>query len=266
MAGAGEQDTWNSGDNYDLYVGRWSQHVADVFVRWLGIQPERSWLDVGSGTGAIISLILVLLGPAMVVGLDPSSAYLSFSRHRVDDSHVALVAGSSQAMPFRDESFDVVVSGLALNFFPEPSKGIAEMARVTRSGGTVAAYVWDYAGAMEYMRTFWDTAIALDARALALDEGRRFSICHPEPLMNLFRDASLHDIEVRFIDVPMHFACFDDYWRPFLGGQGPAPTYVSLIDDELRAALREQLRATLPIAADGSIDLTARAWAVRGTR
>jgi hypothetical protein len=140
------------------------------------------------------------------------------------------------------------------------------MARVVRPGGIVAAYVWDYAGNMQLMRHFWDAAIALDPGALDLDEGRRFPLCRPEPLALLFQRAGLTHIEGRAIDITTIFQDFDDYWSPFLGGQGPAPGYVMALSDERRAALRERIRAELPLARDGSIPLMARAWAVRGVR
>ncbi len=131
-------------------------------------------------------------------------------------------------------------------------------------GGTVAAYVWDYAGQMQLMRYFWDAAVALDPAASHLDEGQRFPLCQPEPLMQLFRAAGLREVEVRLIDIPTAFRDFEDYWSPFLGGQGPAPSYTMSLSEERRSALRERLRATLPMAADGSIHLIAGAWAVRG--
>ncbi len=153
-----------------------------------------------------------------------------------------------------------------LNFVPEPAQMVAEMARVTRVGETVAAYVWDYAGEMQLMRHFWDAAVALDPAARDLDEGRRFPLCQPDPLAALFRGAGLGDVVVRTIDVPTVFRDFDDYWTPFLGGQGPAPTYTMSLGEGRRIALRERIRSRLPISPDGSIHLTARAWGVRGRR
>jgi hypothetical protein len=139
------------------------------------------------------------------------------------------------------------------------------MRRVARPSGVVAAYVWDYAGEMQMMRYFWDAAGALDDAAQALDEENRFPICRPGPLEALFREVGLRAVAVRAIDAQTHFRDFDDYWTPFLGGQGPAPSYVMALSEERRIALREHLRARLPSAADGSIPLIARAWAVRGT-
>jgi hypothetical protein len=116
------------------------------------------------------------------------------------------------------------------------------------------------------MRYFWDAAVALDPAAGELDEGRRFPLCRPEPLAGLFRDAALTDVDARAIDVPTVFRDFDDYWTPFLGGQAPAPGYAMSLDEGRRGVLRERIRAALPVAADGSIRLVARAWAVRGVR
>jgi len=139
------------------------------------------------------------------------------------------------------------------------------MRRVCRPGGIVAAYVWDYSGRMELVRHFWDAAVALDPRASELDEGRRFPLANPTVLATLLRDAGLRDVETLAIEVPTIFRDFDDYWSPFLGGQGPAPSYLMSLDEERRTRLREGLRARLPLGSDGSVSLTARAWAARGT-
>jgi hypothetical protein len=138
------------------------------------------------------------------------------------------------------------------------------MVRVVRTGGSVAAYVWDYAGQMQLLRSFWDAAVMLDPAARMLDEGVRFPLCQPEPLRRVFQAAGLAQVEVRTIVVPTLFRDFDDYWVPFLLGQGPAPGYALSLSDERRAALRDHLRTTLPAEADGSFRLIARAWAVRG--
>jgi hypothetical protein len=157
------------------------------------------------------------------------------------------------------------VSGLVLNFVPEPAVAVEELARVAAPGGMVAAYVWDYAEGMQMIRHFWDAATALDPAVAEQDEGRRFPLCRPEPLYSVWRGAGLSGVEVEPIEVPTRFRDLDDYWAPFLGGQGPAPGFVSTLDDERRAALHGLLRERLPVAPDGSITLSARAWAVRGT-
>ncbi|MCA1554972.1 MAG: class I SAM-dependent methyltransferase, partial [Chloroflexi bacterium] len=169
-----------------------------------------------------------------------------------------------QALPFTDGMFDAAVSGLVLNFVPQQDKMVSEMRRVVHANGTVALYVWDYAGEMQLMRHFWDAAVALNPTAAELDEGVLSPICQPEPLAQLFHAVGLRAVETRAIDVPTHFRDFDDYWTPFLGAHAPAPRYAMSLSEEDRATLRERIRASLPVAADGSIRLLARAWAVRG--
>lgn len=143
---------------------------------------------------------------------------------------------------------------------------MAEMARVVRPGGTVALYVWDYAGEMQMMRRSWDAAVALDTNARNVDEGRRFAVCQPEALRRLVQRAGLEGAPARAIDVPTTFADFDDFWSPFLGGQGPPPAYCAALPRDQQAKLRDHLRATLPIERDGTIRLRARAFAARVTR
>jgi len=257
---------WASGAIYEPYVGRWSRLVAREFIAWLDIPPGGSWLDVGCGTGALSASILEQAQPRETVGIDPSTGFITYAREHTRDPRARFETGDARALPYPDGAFDAAVSGLVLNFVPEPGQAVREMARVTRPGGTVAAYVWDYAGRMELMRHFWDAAVALDPAARELDEGRRSPMCQPGPLGDLFLGAGLSDTEVRAIDVPTVFRDFDDYWSPFLGGQAPAPKYAMVLDDDRRAALRERVRASLPIEPDGSIHLVARAWAVRGQR
>jgi SAM-dependent methyltransferase len=200
--------------------------------------------------------------PAAVQGVDPSAAFIEFAKAHTQGA--SFEVGDAQALPVKNAELDAAVAGLVLNFVPEPQRAAAEMRRAVRPGGMVAAYVWDYAGKMELMRYFWDAAVALDPQAKALDEGPRFPLCHPQPLEALFREVGVSKVEVRAVDAPTHFRDFDDYWTPFLGGQGPAPTYCMSLAEEKRAALRERIRSKLPFHADGSIHLIARAWAVKG--
>jgi SAM-dependent methyltransferase len=265
-AGApGAADNWANAQSYEAYVGRWSRIVAREFVAWLAIPPDRRWLDIGCGTGALSDIILHDAPPKSVAGLDSSEEYISFARQSLQDTRAAFHVGAVESLPFSDGAFDAVVSGLVLNFLPHVDRAVAEMRRVVAPGGTVAAYVWDYAGDMEFMRYFWDAAVALDPKAAALDEGRRFPLCHPEPLMHLFTSAGLQKVETRAIDVSTLFRDFEDFWSPFLGGQGPAPTYLASLSPERRNELREELLGELPMEEeDGSIHLNARAWAVKG--
>ncbi len=260
------KEVWASGAAYEPYVGRWSRLVAREFLQWLRVPPGCRWLDVGCGTGALTQTVLGVASPSEVVGVDPSAGFIGYAREQTQDSRASFVVGDAQDLPEETGTFDAVVSGLVLNFVPRQDRAASEMARIARAGGVVAAYVWDYAGEMQLTRYFWDAAAALDRNAIELDQGRRFPICKPEPLADLFRNAGLQNVETRTIDVPTNFRGFDDYWTPFLGGQGPAPKYATSLDDERRAALREYLRTHVPTDPDGSIHLIARAWAVRGTK
>lgn len=259
-------ESWKVGQSYEPYVGRWSRLVARRFVEWLGVAEGARWIDVGCGTGALSETVLAQSRPASILGVDASEGFVAFAREAIVDRRARFEVADARGLPSQGSPYDAAVSGLVLNFLPEPREMIAEMARVVRPGGTVAAYVWDYAGEMQLMRRFWDAASALDPAALALDEGRRFPICNPEALAGAWRQSGLDQVESRAIDVPTHFRDFDDYWRPFLGGQGPAPGYVASLEAARRDVLRERLRATLPATPEGRIELVARAWAVRGTR
>ncbi|HEY0825358.1 MAG TPA: methyltransferase domain-containing protein [Ramlibacter sp.] len=256
-------DNWQLGNPYERYVGRWSRRVAPEFLAWLDLPPGRRWLDVGCGTGALSAAIVERCAPASVVGVEPSPGFLEVARGSLPPQ-VALGSGSASAIPLPDASVDAVVSGLVLNFVPDVDQALAEMRRVAAGGATIAAYVWDYAGRMELMRHFWDAAAALDPAARELDEGGRFPLCHPDALAARFGTAGLRDVQVTAIDVPTPFASFQDYWEPFLGGQGPAPAYAMSLAEAARDRLRERLRERLPVQADGSIALVARAWGVRG--
>jgi len=255
-------DTWERGSPYEQYVGRWSRQVAPPFLSWLGLPAGRKWLDVGCGTGALCAAIVDRCAPASVAGVEPSEGFLKTAKENLGN-RATLHQGSATAIPLGDASVDVVVSGLVLNFVPDPRAGVLEMARVTADGGTIAAYVWDYAGKMDLMRLFWDAAVELDPGAAKLDEGLRFPLCRPDALEQLFESAGLDDVDVQPIDIPTPFASFEDYWRPFLGGQGPAPAYAMSLAEPARARLRERIKERMPAAQDGALPLTARAWAVR---
>lgn len=256
-------DPWLSGDPYERYMGRWSRQTAPRFVAWLGLPAAQRWLDVGCGTGALCTAILAHAAPSSVVGVEPSQGFLDKARLQLAD-RADLRRGSAAALPLEDGAVDATVSGLMLNFAPDAPAALAEMTRVTARGGTVAAYVWDYAGGMQLIRHFWDAAVALDPLAAAFDEGVRFPLCQPRPLADLFARAGLADVEVAALDIDTPFTGFDDFWQPFLGGQGPAPGYAMGLDEAARARLCTALRDRLPMQADGTLALTARAWAARG--
>jgi SAM-dependent methyltransferase len=257
-------DTWDDGATYEPYVGRWSRVVANRFVRWLGLPAGAAWLDFGCGTGALSHTILAAAQPRLVIGCDRSAGYVAFAQAQTSDTRAQFVVAQLPELPQIDHGFDAAVAGLVLNFLPSPLEGVHAMRVRVRPGGTVAAYVWDYAEGMELIRVFWDAAVALDGGARALDEGTRFPLCGPEPLAQLFEAGRLQEVAVQSIEVPTVFRNFDDFWQPFLGGQGPAPGYATALSPERRVALRDSIRRRLRSAPDGTIALTARAWAVKG--
>lgn len=260
------KEAWVSGNSYEPYVGRWSRLVAQEFLRWLALPEGSQWLDVGCGTGALSQTILDTTNPRKLKGIDRSEDFVDFVRSAVDDPRAEFRVGNAQSLPVDSDSYDAAVSGLVLNFVPKPHQMIAEMMRAVCKGGVVALYVWDYAGKMQMMRHFWNAAAALDPGARELDEGRRFPICNPRVLMELFQAVGLSEIQTAPIDISTDFKNFDDYWFPFLGGQGPAPGYAMSLSDERRAQLRKRIYDSLPFALDGSIPLVARAWAIRGVK
>jgi SAM-dependent methyltransferase len=257
-------DVWASGDSYEQYVGRWSRLVAKEFIRWLAIPADRQWLDVGCGTGALSQTILRLANPNKVKGIDRSAQFIETARERVNRPNVEFTTGDAQGLPVDSETCDVAVSGLVLNFVPQPERMAAELVRAVRMNGTVALYVWDYARKMQFMRHFWNAAAALDPAAFELDEGRRFPLCNPDTLAELFQNVGIRHVETRPIDIHTDFKNFDDFWNPILGGQGSAPGYAMALSVENRERLRERLYNSLPFAVDGSIPMVARSWAIKG--
>lgn len=245
-------------------MARWSRPVAEAFIRWVDPPRRQRWLDVGCGTGALSGQILQLASPVELLAIDPSSSFIAYAQRCYPDDRLNFQVGDALMLPVKDDCVDIAVSGLALNFFPEPLTALAEMTRAVRLGGKVALYVWDYAGQMQFLRTFWDAAVKLDPAANEFDEGVRFPLCRPDHLRALFEQVGLLAVDVQAIDVPTVFQDFDDYWLPFLGGTGPAPSYVASLIDSQRAALKFQLAKTLPTNSNGSIALIARAWAVQG--
>lgn len=266
QGGAEAKGVWASGAAYDPYMGRWSRRVAAEFVAWLGVPPESRWLDVGCGTGALSRAVLDVGSPKQVVGIDLSPGYIEYARHNVVDERLSFRLGDAHAPPTGLDRFDAVVSGLALNFMAEPHDALAAMARAARAGGLVAVYVWDYADKMQLLRYFWDAAVTLDPKVSGLDEAKRSPVCDPASLTRLFEGAGLGGVETRPIDVAARFTDFNDYWSPFLGGQGTVASYAMSLSEEGRRELRELIRARLPVAPDGSIEMTIRAWAAKGGR
>jgi ubiquinone/menaquinone biosynthesis C-methylase UbiE len=259
------QDVWAAGSTYEGFMGRWSRQLAPLFASWLQVPAGAHWLDVGCGTGAMTDAISREAEPTSVLGCDPAESFIEFARRHTPHRHASFAVAGSGGLPRRAGGYGCVTSLFALNFLPDPVAGLREMRDLAAPGGVVSACVWDYAGGMEFLRRFWDEAVAMDAAAQAYDEGTRFPLCRPEALTNAFRAAGLTDVRCEPIDITTVFADFEDYWQPFLGGVGPAPSYVASLRPDRRALLKARLRQVLPRGPDGTIHLGARAWAISGT-
>ncbi|MDF2233841.1 class I SAM-dependent methyltransferase [Albimonas sp. CAU 1670] len=253
-------DGWSAGDAYELYMGRWSRRVATLFLDRLAPGPGLDWIEVGCGTGALTREILARFDPRSVFALDASADFIAHARAASPDPRARFAAGDAQSPPFEAGAADLAVSALAINFVPDRAAALAQMARALRPGGRLAFYVWDYpGGGVGMIDAFWRAAASLDAEAAALDEARRFPFCTPRGLAADVAAAGLPEPEVAPLEAEAVFADFEDLWRPFTLGAGPAPAYCTGLPPGRRAALETRLRETL---GPGPIRLPLRAWSV----
>ena len=260
------QDIFAEGDAYDRFMGRWSRKLAASIAQFASLGPNDFVLDVGSGTGSIAFALAEIEPSLRITGVDPSSAYVRHAQSRTSGDRVRFLVDDAQTLHFADNSFDKSLCLLVMNFVPDPARAVREMMRVTRPGGIVVAAVWDYGDGMEMLRVFWDEAVALDSAIAARDE-RHMPLCRRGELAALWRDSGLGLVEEQPIRIELLFASFDDYWRPFLEGQGPAGAYAASLSDARRAALEWRLRDRLLVGRDdGPFALHARAWAIKGAK
>ena len=248
---------------YDRLVGRYSTPLAAELIAFAGVEPGMRALDVGCGTGGLTAALAGVLGAENVAGVDPSETFVAAARERVPGAEI--VQAPAEKLPFEDDRFDAVLSQLVVNFMADAERGAAEMARVTRPGGTVAACVWDYGGGMTLLRAFWDAARDVEPeRGAAADEGEYMRWRREGELVPLWEGAGLSDVRSGALDITVSYASFADVWEPFLTGAGPAAVFAASLDEDGQAALGEALRRRLD-AGDGPLKLTARAWSVAGT-
>jgi SAM-dependent methyltransferase len=259
---AGRRFVFDDGAAYELMMGRWSALVAGPFLGWLALPEGLEWLDDGCGDGSFTDRLVALQAPSSVVGVDPEPAQLAFARRRACAASVRYLEGDAQALPLPDDSVDAAVMALVLFFLPEPARGLRELVRVVRPGGTIAAYHWDIAGGGMPLQPVVD---ALRAEGYA---------SHPPPSAwaatlqaseALWRGAGLVDVETRRFEVRRVFDGFDAYWGAALGSPRLRGRVASLPPDALRR-LAERVRERLGVAGPGPISLTARANAVKGRR
>jgi SAM-dependent methyltransferase len=244
---------------YDRYMGRYSDPLAIAFLTFAGATAGSRALDVGCGPGALTDVLATLLGAANVAAVDPSEPFVTACTERLPAADVRQ-AGAAE-LPWDDAEFDLVVSQLVLNFLPDADAGVAEMLRVLRPGGTLAACTWDYAGGMTMLRTFWDAAREVDPDAP--DEGRTMRYTTEQELADLWDRAGLADVRTTSLEVGTEYADFDDYWLPFILGVGPGGAYAVSLDPDRQQRLRDACFRHLG-APSGAFTLPARAVAVSG--
>ncbi len=247
--------------SYDRYMGRYSDQLASAFVARLDVPDGMRALDVGCGPGALTEALANRLGAARVAAVDPSESLLAACAERVPGADVRQAAADS--MPWPDETFDVVVSQLVLNFLPDADAGVAEMCRLTRPGGLVSCCIWDYADGMQMLRIFWDAALELDPTAP--DEGRTMAFSSESELSALWRRHGLSEVATGAVAVTAGYTNVDDYWEPFTFGVGSGGAYCATLDAEQLRRLRDACLRRLG-APDEPFTLDARAFFVRGRR
>lgn len=258
--------TWGSAAAYERFMGRWSKLVACKFVKWLEVPRHLSWFELGCGTGALTEAILMNADPDGVIAWEPSKSLLAMAVEQIEDERVIFQALGEDDLAQQSMPADIFVSGLVLNFLADPRAAVGIAASRLRPGGVAAAYVWDYSEGMEFIHAFWDVATELDPGAAELDQRARYPLCAPGPLRSLFQGVGLTNVQVDGIEIETCFDGFDEFWEPFLGGTGGAPTYIASLSDDRRRQLEASLRAALFPQPGAELVLRARAWAVRGLR
>jgi len=254
------QIRFDDGAAYEAFMGVWSRLVGDAFLQWLAPPRGWRWIDVGCGNGAFTELLVERCAPRAIDGIDPSEGQLAFARSRFADAPVRFEQGDATALPFADDSFDAAVMALVIFFVPDPAKGVAEMARVVRSGGSVSAYAWDMLGG-----GFPFAAVQEELQAIGVPTIYPPSVeaSRIDALRALWADAGLVGIETREIVVQRTFESFDSFWAIARTGPRIAPALTGMADATVDV-LKARLRQRLPADADGRMTFGARANAIKG--
>ena len=254
------QMRFDDGAGYERYMGDWSQRVGAVFLDWLAASSGLKWIDVGCGNGAFTELIVDRCAPREVQGLDPSDSQLAFARARPAAHLAKFGRGDAMALPFSENSFDVAVMALVIFFVPEPGKGVAEMVRVVRPGGMIAAYAWDMFGG-----GFPLEPIRIEMRAMGLIPANPPSVeaSRIGTMSKLWTQSGLEAVETREISVEKTFADFDDFWTTGMLGTSIRPIIATMSPADIEL-LKARVRARLSGDGSGSITCGSRANAVKG--
>jgi SAM-dependent methyltransferase len=249
-------------------MGRWSARLVASFLYFVELREGQHVLDVGCGTGSLARAVLSFGSTTTVTGVDPAAEYVAFAHDVVRNPRAKFQVAAAESLPFAERTFDAALALLVLQDFGNPAKAIVEMVRVTRSGGIIAACVWDFDGGLPMLSLVWEAAEAAAPEAVAR---RRRENSHPPRvtlagMVELWRSSGLQAVTTATLALPMHFASFDDYWEPFLGAPTPTSAFAAALNTQTRGRLARVLHEKMTgVRADGSFILPARAWAIKGT-
>ncbi|MDB5817096.1 MAG: Methyltransferase type 11 [Rhizobacter sp.] len=255
-----EQIRFDDGAAYEEFMGKWSRLAGEIFLEWLAPAAGASWVDVGCGNGAFTELLVERCAPAMVQGIDPSQGQIDYALTRLESSTVQFQVGDSMALPYADASFDAAVMALVIFFVPEPAKGVAEMVRVVKPGGSVSAYAWDILGDGFPLAALQQEMAAFGMKPLWPPSVEASRI---DAMKALWKNAGLVDVEARKITVRRTFVNFDAFWSSAMGGTHIASGIAKLPASDA-VLLKDRLYDRLPKDPAGQIKVTARANAIKG--
>ena len=251
---------FDDGAAYDCFMGRWSRAVGAIFLRWVAPPRGAHWLDVGCGTGVFTEVVLDTCAPASIIAVDPAAAQIDHARKQAVAQRADFRIADAQRLPFPDCAFDVVASALVINFIPDRPRALAEMRRVARPGGTIAAYVWDFAAGRG---TAWPLVCGMREIGVEIPRVPGTEDSSIEALQALFERAGCKDVAVRSIEVTRTFSSFDNLWTSQVPPFTPIGKAIASLSEAERTRLAEAVRAVLPISPDGSIAYAALANAIK---
>ena len=248
---------------YEQIMGRWSQRLAPLLIRFGGLSDGDRVVDVGCGTGSLTFALPEFANVSSVTGIDLTLGFVAFAISRNKDRRIHFEQGDARALPFENNSFDRAFSMLVLQFIPDAPQAVAEMKRVVRPGGTVAAAVWDDFSGLPHARLIWDIAATLDP-TIKRHVFRPMS--KPNEMATVWGELGLVNVEQTSLLIRMEFASFDDYWLPYAKGEGPPGQLLLSLSEAAKSRLTEHVRqGYLSGQPDGPRSFASVAWACRGT-
>lgn len=228
-------------DAYDRFMGRYSVLLSPQFADLADVSSGQRVLDIGCGPGALTAELVARVGRAAVSAVDPSEPFVTAARAR--NPGVDVQQAFAEQLPFPAQAFDATLAQLVVHFMSDPAAGLAEMRRVTRRDGVLAACVWDHAGGQGPLSPLWEAARDLDPN---IEDESRLAGSRAGDLTLLFEAAGLRAIDETALAVSVEHRSFEDWWEPFTLGVGPAGAHVGGLDTQRRSQLRERCRAALP--------------------